>query len=83
MDSQLNISYVDFGMPYTWDAVIERLKKEDGFRLPNIGEAIMMDYTHQAIWIEDKINGKNCVMDVHWGIQIVKDGAYGLILMEK
>ena len=82
MGGELNISCVDFGMPYTWDAVLERLKKEDGYRLPDIGEAIMMDYTHQAIWIEDKINGKNCVMDVHWGIQIVKDGAYGLILVE-
>ena len=82
MDSKLNISYVDFGMPYSKEAMLARIKKENGFRLPDIGEAIMIDFNHQAIWISDKINGKDCVMDVHWGIQVVRSGTYGLILVE-
>jgi len=68
-------------MPYTWKAVEERLKKEDGYRLPTIGEAIIMNFDHTNIWVSDMINDKHLVMDREWGARIISDdGIAGLIL---
>ena len=83
MDKIDSIKTIDFILLFSWDEVQTQLKLEPNLRLPDIGEAIMMDYTQQAIWISDTINDKNCVMDIHWGIQVVRSGKYGLILVEK
>jgi len=80
---EFGISYIDFGEPFTWEEVQKRLKIEHGFRLPTLGESIMIDFAHVAIWIDQEINGKRMVMDRLWGPQIVKSGAYGLILVEE
>lgn len=82
MVENVDVEQYHFGIK-NWNEVEYVLSLNPTLRLPDIGEAIMMYYEEQAIWISDKINSKNCVMDIHWGIQIVKDGSYGLILVEK
>lgn len=82
MVENVDVEQYHFGIK-NWNEVEYVLNLNPTLRLPDIGEAIMMYYEEQAIWISDKINNKNCVMDIHWGIQIVKDGSYGLILVEK
>ena len=82
MDSELNISTVHFGCCFSWDDVQKRLGKEDGFRLPTIAEAIMIEFGGDAIWVSDMINNKHLVMDNLWGVQLVRGGKYGMVLVE-
>ena len=83
MGNELTLNTIDFGCCFTWKHAQKMIDKEFGYRLPTIGEAIMLDFTHHAIWTSEEINSKQLVMDQQWGAQIVRDGAYGLILVEK
>jgi len=78
-----DLSYINFGCPFSWEDAQTRVEIEKGFRLPNAAEAIFIDFNHQAIWVSDMIGNSNAVMDIEWGIQVVKDGSYGLILVER
>ena len=83
MGNELTLNTIDFGCCFTWEHANKLIDREFGYRLPTIGESIMLDFEHQAIWTSEEINKKQLVMDQHWGAQIVRDGAYGLILVEK
>ena len=83
MDKKFNISTIDFGEPFNWKDVTNRLKQETCFRLPNAAEATRINFPYQAIWISDIIGESNAVMDREWGVQVVRSGGYGLILVER
>ncbi len=83
MGEIFKLNTVDFGRTYTWDALQKKLDQEIGYRLPNAAEACVMEFGYQAIWVSDEIGNHNSVMDREWGIQIVRDGTYNLILVEE
>jgi hypothetical protein len=85
MGSEFDLNTIDFGDGFTWAHVQKRLRQEDGFRLPNAAEAVMIDFPYQAIWVSDIIGESNAVMDREYGIQVIAHSAnpaLGLILVE-
>lgn len=83
MATNINVGAYHFDELKLWDEVQDILEEQSTLRLPTVSEAIYLDYEHQAIWTSEIIGLKHCVMDIHWGIQIVRSGCYGLILLEK
>jgi len=83
MDSNNNIEYEEYEFLYSWKKVEQILRERRNKRLPNAIEAVYINFKHDAIWVSEEINNKHCVMDVQYGIQVARDGKYGLVLLEK
>lgn len=83
MVAELNVRANHYDELKYYKEVKEILASRIDLRLPTAAEAIYLCYEYQAIWVSDVIGNKHCVMDQHWGIQVIRDGCYGLILLEK
>ena len=86
MGTEFTLNTINFGDGFTWEHAQKIIDREFGYRLPTIGESIIMCFDQDAIWISEQINNKQLVMDNDFGVQVVKDGsdaAVGLILVEK
>ena len=86
MGGEFTLNTMNFGDGFTWEHAEKMIEKEFGFRLPTIGESIMMCFEHQAIWTSEEINGKHLVMDNQYGAQVIRedfDIKVGLVLVEK
>jgi hypothetical protein len=83
MGSDHDFNIINYGDDFTWEHVQEVLDREFAFRLPNANEAVYIDFNQQAIWISDMIGESHAVMDRDWGIQCIRSGKCGLILVEK